>query len=53
MTLKELDYWQEMKRQRDELLAAALRGVAALEANGAPNCEAAKELRAAIVKATT
>lgn len=34
-----------------ELLGAALRGVAALEANGAPNCEAAKELRAAIAKA--
>jgi hypothetical protein len=33
------------------LLAAARRGVAALEANGAPNCEAAKELRAAIDKA--
>jgi hypothetical protein len=33
------------------LLAAARRGVAALEANGAPNCEAAKELRAAIAAA--
>jgi hypothetical protein len=34
-----------------DLLAAAKRGVMALEANGAPNCEAAKELRAAIAKA--
>ena len=34
-----------------ELLEAARRGVAALAANGAPNCEAAKELRAAIAKA--
>lgn len=34
-----------------ELLAAAHRGIAALAANGAPNCEAAKELRAAIAKA--
>jgi hypothetical protein len=34
-----------------ELLAAAERGLAALAANGAPNCEAAKELRAAIAKA--
>ena len=34
-----------------ELLEAAKRGVMALEANGAPNCEAAKELRAAIAKA--
>ena len=34
------------------LLAAARRCVAALAANGAPNCEAAKEARAAITKAT-
>ena len=34
-----------------ELLAAAKRGIAALAANGAPNCEAAKELRAALDKA--
>lgn len=33
-----------------ELLAAAHRCIAALEANGAPNCEAVKELRAAISK---
>ena len=35
-----------------ELLAAAYRGIAALTANGAPNCEAVKELRAAIASAT-
>lgn len=35
----------------DDLLAAADRAIAALAANGAPNCEAAKELRAAIAKA--
>lgn len=34
-----------------DLLAAAERGVAALSANGAPNCEAAKELRRAIARA--
>jgi len=34
-----------------DLLAAARRGIAALAANGAPNCEAAKELRAAIARA--
>jgi hypothetical protein len=33
------------------LLVAAKRAVMALAANGAPNCEAAKELRAAIAKA--
>ena len=33
------------------LLAAARRCVAALAANGAPNCEAAKEARAAIAQA--
>lgn len=35
----------------DELLAAAKRGIMALEANGAPNCEAVKELKAVITKA--
>lgn len=34
-----------------DLLAAAHRAIAALAANGAPNCEAVKELRAAILKA--
>lgn len=34
-----------------DLLAAARRAVSALAANGAPNCEAAKELRAAIARA--
>lgn len=34
-----------------ELLAAAKRAVAALVANGAPNCEAAKECKAAIATA--
>ena len=37
-----------LRMERDTLLAAARRGVQALEANGAPNCEAAKELRSAI-----
>lgn len=35
-----------------DLLAACERCIMALAANGAPNCEAAKEARAAIVKAT-
>lgn len=35
-----------------ELLAAGERCLMALAANGAPNCEAAKEMRAAIAKAT-
>lgn len=35
-----------------DLLAAAHRAMAALAANGAPNCEAVKELRAAIAKST-
>jgi hypothetical protein len=34
-----------------DLLAAARRAAMALAANGAPNCEAAKECRAAIAKA--
>lgn len=34
-----------------DLVIAAHRAIAALAANGAPNCEAAKELRAAIAKA--
>lgn len=34
-----------------DLLAACERAVSALAANGAPNCEAAKECRAAITKA--
>lgn len=34
-----------------ELLEACERCIAALQANGAPNCEAAKEARAAIAKA--
>ena len=33
------------------LVAASRRAIAALEANGAPNCEAVKELRAALVTA--
>ena len=41
----------ELAEQLVKLLEAAKRGVMALEANGAPNCEAAKELRAAIAKA--
>ena len=35
-----------------DLLAAGERCLMALAANGAPNCEAAKEMRAAIAKAT-
>ena len=34
-----------------DLLAAATRAVMALEAIGAPNCEAAKECRAALARA--
>jgi hypothetical protein len=34
-----------------DLLGAARRALSALAANGAPNCEAAKELRSAIAKA--
>ncbi len=35
----------------DELVYAIQRGIAALEANGAPNCEGAKEMRAVLSKA--
>lgn len=37
----------------EDLLAACERAISALAANGAPNCEAAKECRAAIAKAKT
>lgn len=34
-----------------EMLESLKRGLAALRANGAPNCEAAKEMMAAVAKA--
>lgn len=40
------------KPAASELIAALERCLSALAANGAPNCEAAKEARAAIAKAT-
>ena len=41
----------EMKEINAELLAACKRSIQALEANGAPNCEAVKEMKKVILKA--
>ncbi len=46
-----LDHIDKLTRDNKALLAACERGLSALAANGAPNCEAAKEMRQAIAQA--
>ena len=47
-TMKTIKHLQEINA---ELVKAAKHGLAALFANGAPNCQASRELKAAISKA--
>lgn len=41
-----------LRAERDALMKAGERCIAALRANDAPNCEAVKEMRAALAKVT-